>query len=223
LGVQPRTEQYYVGLANDFACVKTAIDLVKDQSAAKKELKAAGVTVAKFCFAWRVTRAQALRVYNKVHRREVYDEAAQRQLLMKKRKAKERGEEGLGRKRMKGDSVLTDREFARSVYTPLFFFKKEFVDRKRAEVLLSGFGFGKSEKGEAEREAVTKWHALTPEARQPYKIMAAAHDEKQPLILDTVVGLIKADTNKTYAHTSKELGAWCSGSSIRRLFVKREI
>ena len=43
------------------------------------------MTVAKFCFAWRVTRAQALRVYNKVHRREAYDEAAQRQLLMKKR------------------------------------------------------------------------------------------------------------------------------------------
>ena len=58
--------------------------------------------------------------------------------------------------------MVTDREFARSVYTPLFFFKKEFVDRKRAEVLLSGFGFGKSEKGEAEREAVTKWHTLTP-------------------------------------------------------------
>ena len=121
---------------------------------------------------------------------------------------------------MKGDSVVTDREFARSVYTPLFFFKQNFVDRKRAEVLLSGFGFGKSEKGEAEREAVTKWHALTPEARQPYKILAASHDEKQPLILDTVVGLIKADTNKTYAHTSNELGAWCSGASIRRLFVK---
>ena len=50
--------------------------------------------------------------------------------------------------------------------------------------------------------------------------MAASHDEKQPLILDTVVGLIKADTNKTYAHTSNELGAWCSGASIRRLFVK---
>ena len=225
LGVQPRTEQYYVGLANDFACVKSVIDLVKDQSAAKKELKAAGVTVAKFCFAWRVTHKQALRVYNKVHRREAYDEAArkellQRQLLRKKRKAKEGGEEGLGRKKMKGDSVLTDREFARSVYTPLFFFKQNFVDRKRAEVLHSGFGFGKSEKGEAEREAVTKWHALTPEARQPYKIMAASHDEKQPLILDTVVGLIKADTNKTYAHTSNELGAWCSGASIRRLFVK---
>ena len=207
LGVQRRTEQYYVGLANDLGSFKTAIDLVKDQSAAKKELKAAGVTVAKFCFAWRVTHKQALRVYNKVHRREAYDEAArkellQRQLLRKKRKAKEGGEEGLGRKKMKGDSVLTDREFARSVYTPLFFFKQNFVDRKRDEVLHSGFGFGKSEKGEAEREAVTKWHALTPEARQPYKIMAAAHDEKQPLILDTVVGLIKADTNKTYANST---------------------
>ena len=213
LGVQPRTEQYYVGLANDLGSFKTAIDLVKDQSAAKKELKAAGVTKAKFCFAWGVTHTQALRVYNKVHCREAYDKAAQRQLLMKKRKAKERGEEGLGRKKMKGDSVLTDREFARSVYTPLFFFKQNFVDRKRAEVLHSGFGFGKSEKGEAEREAVTQWHALTPEARQPYNIMAATHDEKQPLILDTVVGLIKADTNKTYAHTSNELGAWCSGAS----------
>ena len=109
---------------------------------------------------------------------------------------------------MKGNSVVTDREFARSVYTPLFFFKQNFVDRKRAEVLHSGFGFGKSEKGEAKREAVTLWHALTPKARQPYKILAASHDEKQPLILDTVVGLIKADTNKTYAHTSNELGAW---------------
>ena len=85
MGVQPRTEQYYLGLANDFGSLKAVIDLVKDQSAAKKELKAAGVTAAKFCFAWGVTRMQALRVYNKVHRREAYDEAAQRQLLMKKR------------------------------------------------------------------------------------------------------------------------------------------
>ena len=45
-----------------------------------------------------------------IHRREAYDKAAQRQLLMKKRKAKERGEEGLGRKKMKGNSVVTDRE-----------------------------------------------------------------------------------------------------------------
>ena len=98
--------------------------------------------------------------------------------------------------------MLTDREFARSVYTPLFFFKQNFVGQKRDEVLHSGFGFGKSEKGEAEREARAVWHALTSKARQPYKILAASHDEKQPLILDTVVGLIKADTNKTYAHSS---------------------
>ena len=54
---------------------------------------------------------------------------------MKKRKAKERGEEGLGRKRMKGDSVLTDREFARSVYTPLFFFKQELCRSKAGRSL----------------------------------------------------------------------------------------
>ena len=68
---------------------------------------------------------------------------------------------------MKGDSVITDRDLAASVFTPYNFFKHKFVDERReASADDTAFqNFGYKQKGEAKKSGKLQWNVMTPDAR----------------------------------------------------------
>ncbi len=117
-----------------------------------------------------------------------------------------------------GKSVLTDADFAQTLYTPMRMYLNvkmaEWYERQRTQSRRVDVD------AKREHKAVLKkqWQALTKEDKVPFEKMARDHHARQPMIKDSIVDALQKKMGgnclRSYRSLEKATDGWCSHTTI---------
>eukprot|EP00978_Attheya_sp_CCMP212_P038208 scaffold187190_cov51-Attheya_sp.AAC.1 len=175
------------------------------------------LSFGRLAFAWDVAANYPKKAYQAVYQPDHYKVLMSNKVARKKRKREEEmGEEEVaGRKKASGLSVIEDRDYARSIFSPQYFYEKNYVARKTQEAQTAGIRSSRQEVGTFRKESQQKWKYLSDKDREPYNLLARTSDADQPSIKDRIIEAMKQNVTKTWRKVATDINDWCSEYTIR--------
>eukprot|EP00978_Attheya_sp_CCMP212_P045779 scaffold360211_cov63-Attheya_sp.AAC.1 len=175
------------------------------------------LSFGRLAFAWDVAANFPKKAYQAVYQLDHYKVLTSNNVACKKRnREEERGEEEVeGRKKALGLSVIEDRDYARSIFIPQYFYEKKYVARKTQEAQTAGIRASRQDVGTFRKESQQKWKYLSDKDREPYNLLAPISDADQPSIKDRIIEALKQNVTTTWWKVATDINDWCSEYTLQ--------
>ena len=112
-------------------------------------------------------------------------------------------------------SVITDRDFARRMYTPA----RMYALAKRQEEMLREWNKWTPAQAQAKlTKFTTAYEKESRHVKARFEIEARNHDSQQPMILMHILRVLHQDPTEGFDGVAAQIGNWCSGDTIAALF-----
>jgi hypothetical protein len=114
-------------------------------------------------------------------------------------------------------SVITNQALARAHFTP----KRLYADNaRRLASQAKEFQPNRVESDLLLSEALTRYDGLGAGEKAIWEQKARQHDIEQPFVLKRILECFKSNASSSFEAVAGEIDHWCSGETIRQLYVK---